>query len=60
MQDMFIAGSDTSAATLVWIMTELIQNPSMMEKAQDEVRQFVKGNKELKRVIYLNLHIQKW
>lgn len=45
---MFIAGTDTSAATLVWILAELIKNPSAMRKAQDEVRRTVKGEKGLK------------
>ena len=40
---MFIAGTDTSSSTLVWIMAELIRNPSAMQRAQDEVREAVKG-----------------
>ncbi|CAO2840523.1 unnamed protein product [Amaranthus hypochondriacus] len=64
LTDMFIAGSDTSAATLVWIMTELIKNPSMMEKAQDEVRKFVKGKQrveesDLPKLAYLKLVIKE-
>ncbi|KAF9603096.1 hypothetical protein IFM89_033821 [Coptis chinensis] len=34
LADMFIAGTDTSSATLTWTMTELIKNPTMMKKAQ--------------------------
>ncbi|KAL5544044.1 hypothetical protein UlMin_007828 [Ulmus minor] len=41
--DIFIAGTDTSAATLGWIMAELIKNPSAMKRAQDEVRTIAKG-----------------
>ncbi|KAK4342657.1 hypothetical protein RND71_038473 [Anisodus tanguticus] len=36
--DMFVAGTDTSAATLEWTMTELARHPSVLEKAQNEVR----------------------
>lgn len=62
--DMFIAGTDTSAATLVWIMTELIQNPSIMKRAQDEVRQVVKGKQrveesDLPNLSYLKLIIKE-
>ena len=40
---MFIAGTDTSSAILVWIMAELIRNPSVMQRAQTKVREVVKG-----------------
>ncbi|KAL3728650.1 hypothetical protein ACJRO7_033260 [Eucalyptus globulus] len=36
--DMFVAGTDTTAATLEWTMTELARNPRVMKKAQEEVR----------------------
>ncbi|XP_052181446.1 cytochrome P450 71B9-like isoform X4 [Diospyros lotus] len=36
--DIFAAGTDTNAATLVWIMTELVKNSEAMKKIQDEVR----------------------
>ncbi|KAF7844849.1 cytochrome P450 83B1-like [Senna tora] len=32
------AGTDTSAATAVWAMTELMKNPRIMHKVQAEVR----------------------
>ncbi|KAH7839048.1 hypothetical protein Vadar_034218 [Vaccinium darrowii] len=38
LRDIFTAGTDTSAATLVWAMTELGKNPNTMKKAQQEVR----------------------
>jgi cytochrome P450 len=37
-QDIFSAGSETSATTLAWAMAELIRNPTAMHKATAEVR----------------------
>jgi cytochrome P450 len=42
-QDMFGAGSETAATTLQWAMAELIRNPRVMRKAQDEVRRHFAG-----------------
>ncbi|XP_022954566.1 cytochrome P450 71A1-like [Cucurbita moschata] len=39
--DMFVAGSDTTAAALEWTMTELMRNPAAMKKAQTEVRTII-------------------
>ncbi|TVU11389.1 hypothetical protein EJB05_44974, partial [Eragrostis curvula] len=41
--DLFSAGSETAAATLQWVMTELIRNPTKMSRAQKEVREAFKG-----------------
>ena len=35
---MFAAGTDTTFITLDWAMTELLMNPDVMKKAQNEVR----------------------
>ncbi|XP_062030692.1 phenylacetaldehyde oxime monooxygenase CYP71AN24-like [Rosa rugosa] len=45
LQDMFIGGSDTTATALEWLMAELVRNPSVMKKLQQEVRRVV-GKKE--------------
>ncbi|PHT64294.1 hypothetical protein T459_31821 [Capsicum annuum] len=37
--DMFAAGTETSSATTVWAMVEMMKNPSTLAKAQAEVRQ---------------------
>ncbi|GAB2269748.1 hypothetical protein Dimus_004670 [Dionaea muscipula] len=47
LTEVFIAGSDTSSATLVWTMTELIKNPKVMKIAQDEVRKVAKGREKV-------------
>lgn len=39
-QDIFLAGVDTSAATVNWAMAELARNPRAMKKAQEEVRTY--------------------
>ncbi|XP_010907207.3 premnaspirodiene oxygenase-like [Elaeis guineensis] len=41
--DLFVAGTDTSSATTIWAMTELMKHPEIMEKAQAEVRRVLKG-----------------
>ncbi|XP_059443423.1 cytochrome P450 71A1-like [Corylus avellana] len=39
--DMFVGGSDTTSTTLEWLMAELIKNPNIMKRAQEEVRRVV-------------------
>ncbi|KAK9104236.1 hypothetical protein Scep_021080 [Stephania cephalantha] len=39
--DMFVAGTDTTATTLEWAMTELMRHPTILAKAQAEVRSMV-------------------
>ncbi|WCJ38590.1 Cytochrome P450 71B36 [Euphorbia peplus] len=35
--NLFVAGTDTAAVTLNWAMAELVRNPGVLEKAQNEV-----------------------
>ncbi|XVF82311.1 hypothetical protein PTKIN_Ptkin16aG0036200 [Pterospermum kingtungense] len=44
LMNVFVAGTDTSSATLVWAMTFLMKNPRCMKIVQEEVRSLV-GNK---------------
>ncbi|ESR53202.1 hypothetical protein CICLE_v10023490mg, partial [Citrus x clementina] len=62
--DIFVAGTDTYSATLVWTMTELIRNPSVMRRAQNEVRGVVKGREvveesDLSELMYLKLVVKE-
>ena len=41
MHNIFIAGIDTVAATMVWTMTALMKNSRVMKKAQKQVRTLV-------------------
>ncbi|XP_026396808.1 cytochrome P450 71A9-like [Papaver somniferum] len=46
LMDTFVAGTDPTAATLVWSMTELIKNSTVMKRAQEEIRTKT-GTKEM-------------
>ena len=41
MQDIFTAGTDTGATSIVWAMTALMKNPTVLKKVQEEVRTLV-------------------
>ncbi|KAH9794616.1 cytochrome P450 71A22 [Citrus sinensis] len=64
LMDMFVAGTDTAATTLEWMMAELLKNPSIMKRAQKEVRGVVKGKlvidmKDLDQMEYLKCVIKE-
>ncbi|KEH34025.1 putative cytochrome P450 [Medicago truncatula] len=40
--DIFGAGGETSASTIDWAMVEMVKDPRIMKKAQDEVREVFK------------------
>ncbi|CAA7039242.1 unnamed protein product [Microthlaspi erraticum] len=42
----FTAGVSTSGSTMIWAMTELIRNPRVMKKVQDEIRTTLGDKKE--------------
>ncbi|KAL7593938.1 hypothetical protein Lser_V15G32692 [Lactuca serriola] len=63
-ENIFVGGTDTSAMTIEWAMTELMRNPIAMEKAQKEVRETFKGKKkiseiELADLVYLKCVIKE-
>nr|XP_027083903.1 geraniol 8-hydroxylase-like [Coffea arabica] len=37
LMDLFIGGTDTSSATVEWVMTELLHNPEKMAKVKQEL-----------------------
>ncbi|KAG6413317.1 hypothetical protein SASPL_126026 [Salvia splendens] len=43
LMDLFLGGTDSTAASIVWIMTALIKAPHIMKKVQTEIRNVV-GN----------------
>ncbi|XP_059290448.1 premnaspirodiene oxygenase-like [Lycium ferocissimum] len=62
--DIFMAGSETAATTILWALAEMIRNPNVMVKAQLEVREVLNGNKtyedtNLEELKYLKLVIKE-
>ncbi|KAJ7969216.1 Cytochrome P450 [Quillaja saponaria] len=47
MKDMTAAGTETTASTTEWAMSQLIRNPRVMKKAQAEVRQALQGKNKI-------------
>ncbi|KAJ4901105.1 Cytochrome P450 71B19 [Raphanus sativus] len=65
LTNIFIAGIDTGALTMIWAMTELARNPNVMKKLQDHIRDHFGNNKEriteedIGKVPYMNLVIKE-
>ncbi|ESQ35512.1 hypothetical protein EUTSA_v10007465mg [Eutrema salsugineum] len=65
LMDMFLGGIDTGAISMIWTMTELIKNPRVMRKAQEEIRAVLGSNREkiteedTEKVEYLKLIIKE-
>ncbi|KAB1228280.1 Cytochrome P450 71D10 [Morella rubra] len=45
--DFVSAGSETTATTIEWAMSEMLRNPRVMEKAQAEVRRVLDGRRKI-------------
>ncbi|RLN13209.1 premnaspirodiene oxygenase-like [Panicum miliaceum] len=54
--DMLGTGSETVATVLQWILAELMRNPRVMTKVQDEVRRTLAGQRKVTEVHISNLH----
>lgn len=54
--NIFLAGVNTAALTVVWAMTELIKNP---KKAQDEIRHLMAGKERVSEQDIVNLKYMK-
>ncbi|CAH9123542.1 unnamed protein product [Cuscuta epithymum] len=69
INDLFSAGSETTATTATWAMSELMRNRCVMDKAQEEVRSTINGGKttaatsfdddEVEKLTYLKLVIRE-
>ncbi|CAO2183945.1 unnamed protein product [Urochloa humidicola] len=62
--DLFAGGSDTTITTVSWAITELMRNPSVLQKAQEEVWQALQGKSrvtedDLANFRYLKLVIKE-
>ncbi|XP_009775980.1 desmethyl-deoxy-podophyllotoxin synthase-like [Nicotiana tabacum] len=63
--DLFAGGSTTSASTMEWAFSELMKNPKIMKKAQDEVRQVFKGKEkgidqtDIQKLKYLKMVVKE-
>ncbi|KAK4489636.1 hypothetical protein RD792_005448 [Penstemon davidsonii] len=53
--DLTVGGSDTTATTIEWTMTELLRNPNIMAIAKDELKTVLGGNKQAKESDILKL-----
>eukprot|EP00253_Pinus_taeda_P032394 PITA_32394 len=47
LMDMFVAGTDTTSATVEWAMAELIRKPTLLKKAQEELDEVVGREKRM-------------
>ncbi|KAJ4829116.1 AAA ATPase, CDC48 sub [Turnera subulata] len=45
--DIFSAGGETSATTIKWALSEMIKKPSVLRKAQEEVRRVFNGKENI-------------
>ena len=63
-QNIILAGTDTSAAAVVWAMTALMKSPIVMKKAQEEIRNvfgekdFI-GEDDIQKLPYLKAVIKE-
>ncbi|XP_027919788.1 cytochrome P450 71A1-like isoform X2 [Vigna unguiculata] len=64
LTDMFVGGTDTTSSAIQWTMSELVRNPNVMKKVQEEVRKVV-GHKlnveesDIKKMNYLKCVIKE-
>ncbi|XP_023521706.1 cytochrome P450 71B26-like [Cucurbita pepo subsp. pepo] len=63
IMDIFLAGVETGATTIVWTMTELVKNPRVMKKLQHEIRSCIKEDSvkeiDLEKLEYLKMVVKE-
>ncbi|KAF2292998.1 hypothetical protein GH714_034736 [Hevea brasiliensis] len=65
LMNVFVGGTDTSAVTITWAFSELLKNPKLMKKAQEEVRNAVGPNKrrvegkEVEKIKYIDCIVKE-
>ena len=64
LQDLFVAGTDTTSNTLEWAMAECLQNPEKMKKAKAELVQVIGKGKlieeaDVSRLPYLRCIVKE-
>lgn len=59
LMDLFLAGVDTGAITVVWAMTELARKPGVRKKVQDEVRSHIRERGKVRESDVEQLHYLK-
>ncbi|KFK27778.1 hypothetical protein AALP_AA8G427600, partial [Arabis alpina] len=64
LMNVLIAGIDTSAQTMTWVMAHLIKNPRVLKKVQAEVREVIKDKghiteEDIEQLDYLKLVIKE-
>ncbi|KAF8016163.1 hypothetical protein BT93_H1624 [Corymbia citriodora subsp. variegata] len=62
--ELISAGTESSSTTVEWAMSEMLKNPNVMAKAQNEIRQVLKGKdrvqeSDIKELNYLNCIIKE-
>ncbi|KAK4479067.1 hypothetical protein RD792_014578 [Penstemon davidsonii] len=55
----FAGGTDTTTATLVWAMTELLWHPIVMNKLQNEIREILRDKHDINDKDLENMHYLK-
>ncbi|KAL8110702.1 hypothetical protein AgCh_026441 [Apium graveolens] len=64
LMDMFAASADTSSTTIEWTLSELLRNPRVLKKVQEELEQVVGHDKmvdesDLESLEYLNMVVKE-
>lgn len=55
LQNLFTAGTDTSSSIIEWALTEMLQNPSIMKRAHDEMDRVIGRQRRLQESDIANL-----